>query len=186
MFTGYRVGEKSVLLRFDHSESLAAQGGPPVGFEQSDVNGDWQPVEPQIRNDRVVVPINAKQSPTAIRYAWENLPTANLVNGSGLPASPFLTEILAGKPSNDDSIVAQRDAPPKKRTPAPADLTNSPLDSADILPFPGSTNQLAARNLHLSKVRKTKLEVPGHFGYRVRLIPQLPIALPITLQGLTN
>ena len=142
MFTGYRVGEKSVLLRFDHSESLAAQGGPLVGFEQRDVNGGWQPVQPQIRNDRVVVPINAKQSPTAIRYAWANHPAANLVNGSGLPASPFLTEILTGKPSNDSAVVSQRDAPPKKRKPAPADLTNPPLDSADILSFPGSTNQL--------------------------------------------
>ena len=30
--------------------------------------------------------------PVSVRYAWADNPAANLVNGAGLPASPFRTD----------------------------------------------------------------------------------------------
>ena len=30
--------------------------------------------------------------PVAVRYAWQDWPECNLINGEGLPASPFRTD----------------------------------------------------------------------------------------------
>jgi sialate O-acetylesterase len=40
----------------------------------------------------VTVSSPAVPTPVAVRYAWDNCPTANLANTEGLPAAPFRTD----------------------------------------------------------------------------------------------
>jgi hypothetical protein len=46
--------------------------------------------------DSVLVRCPAVPEPAAVRYAWADNPEANLVNGAGLPASPFRTDDWPG------------------------------------------------------------------------------------------
>ena len=46
----------------------------------------------EIRDKTVRVRSDVVSKPTAVRYAFANNPPVNLVNGAGLPASPFRTD----------------------------------------------------------------------------------------------
>ena len=52
----------------------------------------------RIEKDSVVVSSPAVSKPVAVRYAWADNPECNLVNGSGLPASPFRTDDWRSRP----------------------------------------------------------------------------------------
>ena len=45
-----------------------------------------------IVGNQLIVSSDEVPNPTAVRYAWANNPVCNLVNGAGLPASPFRTD----------------------------------------------------------------------------------------------
>lgn len=135
LFTGARAGEKGVLLRFEHADGLRAIQKPLVGFEYRAGTNDWKPITPRIRNNRIVILNPPGESPTAIRYAWGNKPDHNLVNAADLPASPFITEFAAAKPTTKPRV-------PRKTKPAPQDLVTAPFVSADISDLPGDTERL--------------------------------------------
>ena len=46
----------------------------------------------KIDGEKVIVTSPAVKTPVAVRYAWKDDPKANLVNGAGLPASPFRSD----------------------------------------------------------------------------------------------
>ena len=48
--------------------------------------------EADIQGDHIVVSSSQVKKPVAVRYAWADNPEGNLVNQSGLPASPFRTD----------------------------------------------------------------------------------------------
>ena len=52
--------------------------------------------EARIEGAMVVVHAAAVSRPTAVRYAWADNPAVNLVNGAGLPATPFRTDRWKG------------------------------------------------------------------------------------------
>lgn len=75
---------------FDHAEGLAAKGGGPVtGFAVAGEDGNYVPAEARIDGDAVLVSSPQVAKPVSVRYAWAADPVCNLVNGEGLPASPF-------------------------------------------------------------------------------------------------
>lgn len=43
----------------------------------------------KIEGEKVIVTSPDVKTPVAVRYAWKDDPKADLVNGAGLPASPF-------------------------------------------------------------------------------------------------
>ncbi|EOR93454.1 Sialic acid-specific 9-O-acetylesterase [Arcticibacter svalbardensis MN12-7] len=45
-----------------------------------------------VQDNEISVSSDEVQNPVAVRYAWEDNPVCNLVNGAGLPASPFRTD----------------------------------------------------------------------------------------------
>jgi sialate O-acetylesterase len=81
-------------LWFDHVGSgLAARdGGILTGFAIAGPDGKFAPAEAKIEGGTVVVRSPEVQSPAAVRYAWADDPTCNLINKEGLPASPFRTD----------------------------------------------------------------------------------------------
>lgn len=82
----------SLRVWFDHASSgLNARSGPLVGFEVAGRDGEFAPAEARISGNSVVLTSSVVQVPIQARYAWADDPKGNLMNGAGLPASPFRT-----------------------------------------------------------------------------------------------
>jgi sialate O-acetylesterase len=83
-------------LWFDHvGGGLAARGGSELtGFTIAGADGKFVPAQARIDGDTIVVKSPEVAAPSAVRYAWEDDPTCNLINKEGLPASPFRTDRL--------------------------------------------------------------------------------------------
>nr|WP_319624909.1 hypothetical protein [Flavobacterium sp. Fl-318] len=42
-----------------------------------------------MKDNKLVIVLNKKSELLEIQYGWKNVPDVNLINSSGLPASPF-------------------------------------------------------------------------------------------------
>ncbi len=90
---GHEIRGGEVVLKFEHAQGLAARDGAALrGFVIAGADQQWLPAQAQIDGDRVIVSHPKITAPAAVRYAWAANPDANLVNGAGLPASPFRTD----------------------------------------------------------------------------------------------
>lgn len=67
-------------------------GSELEGFQICGDDKKWLWADATIDGDKVIVSSDKVRSPTAVRYAWADNPTANLYNGAGLPAAPFRTD----------------------------------------------------------------------------------------------
>jgi sialate O-acetylesterase len=56
------------------------------------VDGNFVPADARIEGATVVVSSAQVPEPIAVRYAWADDPTCNLINQAGLPASPFRSD----------------------------------------------------------------------------------------------
>ncbi|WP_407430319.1 sialate O-acetylesterase [Arcticibacter sp.] len=85
---------KEMVLRFTHAEGgLRTRDGKPLaGFAVAGEDQKFYWADAQIRGNQIVVSSPQVAKPVAVRYAWANNPVCNLVNGAGLPASPFRTD----------------------------------------------------------------------------------------------
>ena len=93
MPAGHQVRGSEVWLSFKHADGgLVAKGGELKGFVVAGEDKQWKSARARIEGDKVIVSSADVKQPVAARYAWENLPTCNLYNGAGLPASPFRTD----------------------------------------------------------------------------------------------
>lgn len=89
---GYEIDGEEVVLSFRYATGLNANGEELKGFAISGADQKWLPAKARIEGDQVVVWHPDLKQPKAVRYAWADHPEANLVNGAGLPASPFRTD----------------------------------------------------------------------------------------------
>lgn len=90
---GHQIADGKVTLNFKHAQGLkTSDASEPTGFEIQDADGNWHAADAKINGQSVTVSHAEIDSPKAARYAWENDPKCNLVNGAGLPASPMTTE----------------------------------------------------------------------------------------------
>lgn len=87
------VGDK-IRIEFDHvGGGLKARGGGELThFTIAGENQEFVPAEAEIVADAIVVSSDEVKSPVAVRFAWNDTAQPNLVNESGLPASPFRTD----------------------------------------------------------------------------------------------
>ncbi len=93
---GYEVGGEEVVLSFRYATGLKANGEELKGFAIAGADQKWLPAKARIDGDQVIVWHPGVKQPKAVRYAWADNPDANLINGAGLPASPFRTDQSAG------------------------------------------------------------------------------------------
>ena len=102
-------------FRNDKGGLKAREGGLIRGF-QAKINGVWTAVEadehvyyPESGETCLVqlaLPPNTDpESVTAVRYAWDDYPDCNLVNGDGLPCGPFELEVAT--PSRAEETHAE-------------------------------------------------------------------------------
>ena len=90
---GHTVRGSDIALRFTHVDGgLVAPGGELKGFVVAGEDRQWHSARARIEGETVIVSSPDVPQPVAARYAWENLPTCNLYNGAGLPATPFRTD----------------------------------------------------------------------------------------------
>jgi sialate O-acetylesterase len=82
-----------IVLKFSHADGgLAAKDGALKGFTIAGDDRQWKPATARIEGENVIVSSTEVPKPVAARYAWQDWPDCNLVNGAGLPASPFRTD----------------------------------------------------------------------------------------------
>jgi sialate O-acetylesterase len=76
-----------------HSDAMQARGGGAItGFEVAGTDGKYQPAEAKVDGNTLIVWSAQVTNPSAVRYAWADNPTCNLVNQVGLPAGPFRSD----------------------------------------------------------------------------------------------
>ncbi len=82
-----------IRITFQYGEGLkSSDGGALRGFEIAGADRQFFPAEAEFEGDAVLVHSPKVPQPLAVRYAWADNPTCNLVNAAGLPASPFRTD----------------------------------------------------------------------------------------------
>ncbi|MCX7048917.1 MAG: sialate O-acetylesterase [Candidatus Sumerlaeota bacterium] len=91
--SGNETRGAEMVISFTHAEGgLQAKGGELKGFVIAGEDRQWKIAQARIEGAKVIVSNPEVKKPVAIRYAWEPDPVCNLVNGAGLPASPFRTD----------------------------------------------------------------------------------------------
>ncbi|HEY4050448.1 MAG TPA: sialate O-acetylesterase [Acidobacteriaceae bacterium] len=84
---------------FEHTtDGLSAKGGPLTGFEMAGADHHFEAATARIEGTTVLVTAPDVKLPVFVRYAWANVPEANLYNGAGLPASTFTSETEPAEP----------------------------------------------------------------------------------------
>lgn len=93
LYRNFAIKESSISVWFDHAIGLTAKGkGAIKGFLIAGEDKVFVEAKAIVANDTVIVSSPKVKKPIAVRYAWEDNPTCNLINKSGLPSSPFRTD----------------------------------------------------------------------------------------------
>lgn len=93
MFESLQIAGQRAVLKFAHvGGGLVAKEGELKGFTVAGADKVFHPARAAITGDTIEVVSDAVPAPTAVRYAWANVPEGNLFNRAGLPASPFATD----------------------------------------------------------------------------------------------
>lgn len=94
-------GDK-VRLSFAHAAGLKSRDGKPLTeFKIADTDGNLVDAVAEIDGETIVVSADGVKSPKHVRFGWHKLANPNLVNGAGLPASPFQTDKWRGGTGED-------------------------------------------------------------------------------------
>ncbi len=84
----------SLRIWFDHAKGLKASDGIKLtGFEIADKDSKLYPAEAVIDGETIILYNTNVHKPTIARYAFKDAVIGNLINGVGLPAFPFRTDV---------------------------------------------------------------------------------------------
>ena len=95
LYRSARIEDNRIIISFDHTGSrlTTSDGQSPAEFAIAGEDKKFRWAKTRIENNRVVVWHDEITSPRYVRYAWADNPVnPNLINGEGLPASPFRTD----------------------------------------------------------------------------------------------
>ena len=93
MYHTYKIKGNEIEILFHSAEGLTTSDGKaPEGFWIAGSDHIFHKAEAKISGKKVIVSSPEVEFPVAVRYGWANNPYCNLVNGAGLPASPFRTD----------------------------------------------------------------------------------------------
>jgi sialate O-acetylesterase len=84
--------EARISFRYAEKGLATSDGKAPSDFQIAGADRKFVPAHARIDGSQVVVWADGIEHPVAVRYAWSDLANPNLVNGNGLPASPFRTD----------------------------------------------------------------------------------------------
>lgn len=84
----------AAYLSFDYAEGMTTSDGKPVRtFEVAGDDELFYPAQATIEKDKIKVWSDKVKEPKIVRYGWQPFTRANLVNGAGLPASTFRSDV---------------------------------------------------------------------------------------------
>lgn len=97
LYQSIQVEKQQIRITFTHTQGgLTAKSGqrkaPLKGFAVAGVDQKWVWADSRIDGETVIVSSPQVAEPVAVRYGWAMNPIGNLVNGAGLPASPFRSD----------------------------------------------------------------------------------------------
>lgn len=105
-FAKLDVQGATATVTFEHAQGLQTPDGQsPTWFTVAGVDRKFFPATAKIDGDKVHLTAAEVTAPVAVRFAWHELATPNLVNGSGLPAVPFRTDnwpVTATRPPTEE------------------------------------------------------------------------------------
>lgn len=90
--TGSKIVGNEIAVTFKHADGLKAEGGELKGFAIAGADKKFVWAQARLDGNRVLVSSPDVPQPTTVRYAWASNPIWSLVNGAGLPATPFRTD----------------------------------------------------------------------------------------------
>jgi sialate O-acetylesterase len=97
LYKSMRIDGNTVRLSFAHAAGLRARDGKRLTeFQLAGGDGKFVDAVAEIDGETIVVSAEAVKSPTRVRFSWHKLANPHLINGSGLPASPFQTNKWRG------------------------------------------------------------------------------------------
>ena len=81
-------------VSFDYAEGLkASEGSELLTFEIAGEDQVFYPAKAIVEGKQIKVWSNEVKEPKVVRYGWQPFTRANLVNGAGLPASTFRSDL---------------------------------------------------------------------------------------------
>jgi len=93
LYRTMEVEQGKIRLQFDHAQGLKSRDGQPLNwFTIAGEDQQFKPATATIQGESVIVHSDEVKSPVAVRFGWSDVAQPNLVNGAGLPASPFRTD----------------------------------------------------------------------------------------------
>ena len=82
------------FVSFDYAEGMKASEGEELRtFEIAGEDQVFYPASAVVEGNRIKVWSDKVKEPKVVRYAWQPFTRANLVNGAGLPASTFRSDM---------------------------------------------------------------------------------------------
>ncbi len=99
LYKSMKIEGSTIRVSFDHvGGGLASRDGEPLSwFEIAASDGKFVKADAKIDGQTVVVSSEEVPAPAAVRFAWSQVATPNLMNKEGLPASAFRTAQPAAK-----------------------------------------------------------------------------------------
>ena len=94
VYKSQQIAGNTIKLSFTSTDGgiKAKDGGELKGFAIAGADQKFHWAKAELSGNQVIVSSPDVPNPVAVRYAWANNPVCNLVNGAGLPASPFRTD----------------------------------------------------------------------------------------------
>lgn len=90
VFETMEILDGKLKLSFSSASGLTTRDGKsPDWFEIAGENGLFKPANASIEGSRILLTSPDVPRPQAVRFAWHKIAVPNLINGAGLPASPF-------------------------------------------------------------------------------------------------
>ena len=94
LFKSMTIKGGRAIVDFSHADGIKARNDKPLThFELLTAEGQWFPAGAYVHEGKIIVSSKAVRNPIGVRLGWDQLAEPNLVNGAGLPASPFTSKV---------------------------------------------------------------------------------------------
>jgi sialate O-acetylesterase len=93
LYTGFKIEGNKLRVSFDFAAGMKSRdGADPNWFEIAGEDRKFYNATAMVDGETILVSSGMVSRPVAIRFGANQTAKPNLVNGAGLPASPFLTD----------------------------------------------------------------------------------------------
>ncbi|MEM8911624.1 MAG: sialate O-acetylesterase [Planctomycetota bacterium] len=86
------TNDGKISIEFDYADGLHSIHDRIEGFAIAGPDRQFVWADARVEGQRVIVSHPSITNPVSVRYAWASNPKFSLVNGDGIPASPFRTD----------------------------------------------------------------------------------------------